>query len=178
MTTPYLGEIRMFGGNFAPKGWALCDGQTMSIQQNTALFALIGTTYGGNGQTTFNLPDVRGRLPVGQGQGPGLSTYVIGELTGTENVTVLVPNMPMHNHQLVATSAPATTVTISNTVQPGALSTGRLYLNNTGTPAPTFGQFNPIELTSAGGSQPHSNLMPSLCVTFMIALVGIFPSRN
>src|SRR5690349_13883210 len=107
MSEPFIGEIIMFAGNFAPRGWAFCQGQILSIAQNTALFSILGTTYGGNGQTTFALPDFRGRVPVGQGQGPGLSSYVLGEVSGTESTTLLTTNMPVHNHGLTQAKAKA-----------------------------------------------------------------------
>lgn len=181
MSTPFLGEIRMFGGNFAIKNWAFCNGQTLAIQQYTALFSLLGTTFGGNGISTFQLPNLQGRLPVGQGQGPGLSNYVMGESSGVEQVTLLSSNLPQHNHALNATSANATAVAISNTVLPGKITTpasGRYYVQNMGTPPPTFGSMNPQTVGMTGGNLPHSNLMPALCVSFIIALVGIYPSRN
>jgi microcystin-dependent protein len=180
MSNQYLGEIRMFGGNFAIKNWALCNGQTMSIQQNAALFSLLGTTFGGNGSTTFLLPDLQCRLPVGQGTGPGLTTRVIGENAGTENVTLTLQNLPMHNHMFNATTGNATFQNISNTELPGKIvtpATGHFYTINTGTPAPTMGSLNSQSIGFSGNGQPHPNLMPSLCVSFIIALLGIYPSR-
>src|SRR4051794_10683767 len=109
MSEPFIGEVIMFAGNFAPRGWALCQGQLLSIAQNTALFSILGTTYGGNGQTTFALPDLRGRVPLGQGQGPGLSSYVLGEVAGNENVTLISTQMPQHNHLLNCNSDSANT---------------------------------------------------------------------
>lgn len=181
MSDQYVGEIRMFGGNFAIKNWAFCNGQTMSITQNQALFAIIGTTFGGNGVSTFNLPDLRGRLPTGQGQGPGLSNYVMGESAGTENVTLLTQNLPTHNHAFNASTTNATVTNIANTVLPGKVvtpSTGHFYTVNTGSPPPTMGNLNPQSAGMSGGNLPHSNLMPALCVTFIISLYGIFPTRN
>lgn len=181
MSDQYIGEIRMFGGNFAISQWALCNGQTMAITQNQALFAIIGTTFGGNGVNTFNLPDLRGRLPVGQGQGPALSNRVMGESAGTETVALLTQNLPTHNHSLNASSSNATANTIANNLLPGKIvtpSTGHFYTVNVGSPPPTLGNLNPQSAGMSGGNLPHNNLMPALCVTFIIALYGIFPSRN
>lgn len=179
MSDFFLGEIRMFAGNFAPKSWALCDGQLLSIQQNTALFALLGTFFGGNGVSNFQLPDLRGRLPVGQGQGLGLSPRVIGEVGGTETVGLISGNLPAHNHPLNAATGNATTAVPSSTVLPGTLTTGKFYTVNDGsTPAPTPENLAPGVVSVVGGGLPHNNLMPALCVSFIIALAGIFPSRN
>ncbi len=177
MSTPYIGEIRMFGFGTrgAPNGWQGCDGSLLAIAEYDALFALIGTTYGGDGQTTFGVPDLRGRLPIHQGTGPGLSTYVVGQVAGSENVTVLPTQMPAHTHTMVATTALATTVTPANTLLPGAVSGDSFYVNTiTGnTAAPMSSQM----LTQAGGSQPHDNTMPTLTVQYCIATQGIFPSQ-
>jgi len=181
MSTPYLGEIRMFAGNYAPKGWQLCNGQTLPINQYTALFSLLGTNYGGNGVSTFMLPNLQGSLPVGQGNGPGLTPRVIGEVGGTENVTITTQTMPQHNHLFMVTSAKATVGAISATVLPGAMISGlngEFYASNVGSPPVTFGTLNAGSLTATGGNLPHPNLMPSLCVSFIIAMVGLFPSRN
>jgi microcystin-dependent protein len=178
MSTPYLGEIRFFGGNFAPRNNALATGQIISIQQNTALFSLYGTYYGGNGTTTFALPDLRGRLPVHQGQGPGLSNYTIGEQTGTESVTVLSTQMPMHNH------VPAASTTAANQQTPGsngfatlAAPWQRFWTSNaTKSGNPTL--LNPNTIGFTGGNQPHENRMQMLAISMIIALQGIFPARN
>jgi microcystin-dependent protein len=171
MTQPFLGEIRMFGGNFAPRGNAMCNGQLLAISQNTALFSLLGTFYGGDGKTTFALPDLRGRSPMHQGQGPGLSQRDIGEVAGEENVTLLSTEMPSHTHQVMAVGSAG-----NNTSPAGnswASSTTRPYSNQA--PNTTMA---PQALSIAGGSQPHNNLQPFLVVTFIIALQGIFPARN
>ena len=169
MATPFIADIIMFGGNFAPRGWAFCSGQIMSIAQNTALFSLLGTTYGGNGQTTFALPDLRGRVPMHPGQGPGLSPYSLGQQAGSENVTLLATQIPAHNHPLNASSGAA-----SDTVPNGnVLSEGGIYTN-----AAVNAQMNPTAIGISGGNQPHSNMQPFTCVNFIIALEGIFPSRN
>jgi microcystin-dependent protein len=180
MSEPFLGEIRLFGGNFAPVHWALCNGQLLAIQQNSALFALLGTTYGGNGVTTFALPDLRGRVPVGEGIGGGLTPRIIGEASGVETVTLTTANMPLHAHSFYASTATANQNLPTNNL-PGDLSSqaaGHFYVSNTGTPAPTFGNLNAQSLSTAGGGVPHDNLMPSQCVSFIISLQGIFPSRQ
>jgi microcystin-dependent protein len=174
MSEPFLGEIRMFGGNFAPTGWAMCNGQLMAISQNTALFSILGTTFGGNGTTTFGLPDMRGRAPVHQGSGPGLSTYVLGQMTGSENVTLSQNQMPIHSHIVNADSNGGGKTTPTSNF-PGAVSgtaAEKIYSSASTT------TMNPVMIANAGGSQPFPIIQPILCVTFIIALVGIFPSRN
>lgn len=175
---PLLGEIRMFGGNFAPRGWALCNGQLLSIAQNTALFSILGITYGGNGQTTFALPNLQGRIPMHWGSTPGLSPHTLGEAAGTETVTLLTTQMPMHNHLLGASNATGGTDDPTGNVMGKPLdSTGNpAYEYVTGS-APNV-QMNVQSIQPAGGSQPHANMQPYLCVTFIIALEGVFPSRN
>lgn len=177
MSTPYIGEIRMFGFGTrgAPNGWQACDGSLLPISEYDALFALIGTTYGGDGQTTFGVPDLRGRLPIHQGTGPGLSTYVIGQRAGTETVTVLPTQMPAHTHTLVATTAAATAVTPGTTLLPAAVSGDTFYVN-------TITGNNRVAMSAqstsnSGGSQPHENRMPTLTVQYCIATQGIFPSQ-
>ncbi|MDQ6804015.1 MAG: tail fiber protein [Actinomycetota bacterium] len=171
MSEPFLGEIRMFGFNFAPQGWAMCNGQTLSISQNTALFSLLGTQYGGNGQTTFALPDLRSSVAMHQGQGPGLSPYVIGEKAGTESVTLTSAQMPQHNHSVVANGGSGTTTRPGGGVP--ARTTEDIYAA-----APDGTTMNPGMIGNTGGSQPHTNIQPYLVVNFCIALQGIFPSRN
>jgi microcystin-dependent protein len=171
MSEPFLGEIRIFGFNFAPQGWAFCDGQLMSISQNTALFSLLGTFYGGNGIQTFALPDLRGRVSIHQGQGPGLSSYVIGQTGGTENTTLNTNQMPQHNHAAVANASPATTGRPDGAVP--ARAAADIYA-----PAPDGTAMNAGHIGNTGGSQPFNNLQPYLTVNFCIALQGIFPSRN
>jgi microcystin-dependent protein len=183
MSDYFLGQIVMFGGNFAPRGYAFCNGQLLPISQNTALFSLLGTTYGGDGRTTFALPDLRSRLPVDWGQGPGLSNYALGQTGGSETVTIDVTTMPSHNHTFNATVATATANTIANNLLPAqpteALGTPQFYGNDVaGQPPITPVALNPNVCGRTGGGQSHSNLMPSLCITFIIALQGIFPSRN
>jgi len=169
MATPFIAEIVMFGGNFAPRGWAFCQGQILSIAQNTALFSLLGTTYGGNGQTTFALPDLRGRVPMQQGSGPGLTPRVLGEQGGTETVTLLITQMPAHNHSLMAKTAAA-----GDTLPTGnVFSEGSFYV-----PPPANAVMSPTAIGVSGGSQPHNNMQPFLALNFIIATQGIFPSRN
>jgi microcystin-dependent protein len=171
MSDPFLGELRLFGFNFAPRGWAMCNGQILSIAQNTALFALLGTQYGGNGQTTFALPDLRGRVPNGQGQGPGLSNYSIGQVGGTESETLLVQQMPAHTHLVQASTEDATSS------QPGGKVPAAVGGGAYGGPA-TDATMAPNMIAMTGGSQPHNNVSPYLTMNWCIALVGIFPSRN
>ena len=172
MSNPYIGEIRMFGGNFAPAGWMFCQGQTLPISENDALFTLIGTTYGGDGQETFNLPDLQGRLPMHAGQGPGISqNYQLGETGGVEEVTLTTQTIPIHTHPMLASADPASAKGGSGNIL------GR-------TPAEAYAsEFTPEVLsaqsmTPVGGSQPHTNFQPYLCVSFIISLFGIFPSQN
>lgn len=177
MSTPYIGEIRMFGfgSRGAPNGWQACDGSLLPIAEFDALFFLIGTTYGGDGQTTFAVPDLRGRVPIHQGQGPGLSNYVIGQRAGTETVTVLPTQMPVHTHTVVATTAVSTSTTPGSTLLPGAVSGDTFYATDI---ASTTTLAMSAQSTSlAGGSQPHENCMPTLPVQYCIATAGIFPSQ-
>lgn len=175
----FIGSIVLFAGNFAPRGWQFCAGQILPIAQNTALFSLLGTTYGGNGQTTFALPDLRGRVPVGQGQGPGLSNWILGEATGTESVTLLPTEMPAHNHLVQVSTGAADLATASNNylATTNAMFGADPIPVNTynGSPSATLA-VNSIAVT--GGSQPHENLQPSLCLNYIICLEGIFPARN
>jgi microcystin-dependent protein len=169
VSEPFLGEIRLFPYNFAPRGWAFCQGQILAIAQNTALFSLLGTTYGGNGQTTFALPDLRGRVAVSSGQGPGLSSYTLGEVIGTETVTLTQNQMPMHSHLVNVNGGGATT-----TRAPGAvLASGGSYAA-----APDGNTLNPQSIAGSGGNQPFQVIQPLLTLNYCIALEGIFPSRN
>lgn len=176
----FIASIILFGGNFAPRGWAFCQGQILSIQQNTALFSLLGTTYGGDGITTFGLPDLRGRVPIGQGQGPGLRPYTLGEMGGVEHVTLLTNEMPMHTHSLMVSNGAGTTnVASGNYLANGAVTIAR---GNT-VPANVYGtspggQLNPATVNIQGGSQPHENRQPYLAINYIICLQGIFPPRN
>ena len=174
---PFIGQIMMFAGNFAPRGWALCDGQLLPIQQNQALFSILGTTYGGDGRTTFALPDLRGRLPMHPGSGPGLSTYRLGEKGGEESVALQVAQMPAHNHapKLHAAGADA------NKRNPDGAALARVRNRRNGyvAEAPDTDMVDgAVTDSDAGGDQPHENRQPYQCVHFIIALQGIFPSRN
>ncbi len=175
--TPYLGEIRLFGGYFAPLNWHFCDGSLLSIANYDTLYSLLGTTYGGDGQNTFGLPDLRGRFPIGQGQGTGLSPHVIGEMAGTEQVTLLQTQMPAHSHSLVAQAATGNTANPSGNSLAQPADGDLLYLNPTGlTPNDVT---LPVDVVQpAGGNQPHNNQMPTLTATYIISLAGIYPSRN
>lgn len=168
---PFLGEIMLVPYNFAPRGWAFCQGQILSIAQNTALFSLLGTTFGGNGQTTFALPDLRGRCAVSAGQGPGLSPYDLGEVTGTETVTLNVQQLPPHPHTVAAVDDDAT-VGIPAAALPANIAAkgySKAAANTT---------MSPTMIGGGGGNQPHPNIQPLLCLNYCIALEGIFPSRN
>jgi microcystin-dependent protein len=186
MAEPFLGQVEVFSFNFAPKNWTFCAGQLLPINQNQALFALLGTTYGGNGQTNFGLPELRGRVPIGWGQGQGLSNYVLGEKGGEEAHTLNVNEMASHNHSLNVdttvpatsnTDVPSTSVVLGNTVgkQTGVANPFALTLYTSGAPG---GTLDPHSIGFTGGGQGHNNIMPYLTLNFCIALVGVFPSRN
>ena len=170
MAQPYVGEIRMFGGNFAPAGWELCNGQLLPISENETLFQLIGTTYGGDGESVFAVPDLQGRIPIHQGQGPGLSNRTVGEMAGVESVTLTTQQMPVHNHALIAS------LNLGVEKNPGnqmlAAGTNVQFFRAI---APSA-NMAPTVIGPAGGSQPHENVMPYLCINFIISLFGIFPS--
>lgn len=176
MSQPYVGEIRLFGCNFPPQGWATCSGQLLAISENDVLFTLLGTTFGGDGVTTFGLPDLRGRVPVHTGTGAGLSTRVIGEMGGTESVTLTTNQIPSHSHTVVATTTAATTGTPGPTVVPGAVANQTMYVTDTTGAVPFTTSAQSVGI--AGGSQPHDNCMPSLTLNYCIALYGIFPPQN
>ena len=171
MSEPFIGEIRLVGFNFAPVGWALCDGQLLSIAENDALFALIGTTYGGDGQSTFALPNFQSRIPIHQGTGSSGTTYTIGEMGGTETVTLIVNQIPTHTHPAQAQSG------AGNQPGPGGNVWASSSLNQYNSSA-ADSDMNALAITPSGGSQPHDNMMPFLTINFVIALEGIFPSRG
>jgi microcystin-dependent protein len=175
VANPYIGEIRMFGGNFAPAGWAFCEGQLMPIAENDALFSLLGTTYGGDAQTTFGLPDLRGRLPMHQRTDSSGPPWILGQAAGAEQITLTVNEMPAHSHFAMGSADRASSNDATGAVLAtlSAAGTQSAY----GTRSPT-GALDPTSLTSAGGSQPHPNLMPYACVSFIIALFGIYPSQS
>jgi microcystin-dependent protein len=172
VTSPFVAEIRMFAGNFAPTGWATCDGQLLPISQNTALFSLLGTFYGGDGKSTFALPNLQGNAPLHQGQGQGLSEYFLGQEGGSQFVTLLVSEIPFHTHSMVtAAGDPAeSNVATGNAIAGSSLN----VFTSTLTPTPMA----PQTLAPAGGSLPHNNMMPYLTLTFIIAMQGIFPPRG
>lgn len=172
MAEPFVGEIRMFAGTFNPRGWALCDGQLLSVSQNDALFSLFGTIYGGDGRTTFGLPDLRGRIPIHAGDGPGLSNRRLGSKSGSESETLTVNELPTHSHSLVGT-ADASTSKAPSGLAPGQTSTPSYYSANEQLEA-----LNSASVLQTGGSQSHTNLMPAQCVNFIVALVGVYPSRS
>ena len=182
MSNAFLGQITMFAGNFAPKFTALCNGQLLAIAQNQALFSSLGTTYGGNGQTTFALPNLQSRLPIHQGQGQGLSPYTLGQTSGVQNVTLDQTTTPTHTHTFNATDADPTSASIANNLLPAAApvvnGTAGLFYAFPGAVALSFVSMAAAAASTTGGSQPHTNLMPSLCISFIIYLQGIFPSRN
>jgi microcystin-dependent protein len=161
----------MFAGNFAPYGWAFCDGSTIAISDNTALYNLIGTTYGGNGQTTFNLPDLRGRVPIHQGTDQMGNTYVLGGIAGTENVTLNINQMPQHNHTFAASLNGATASTPSGNLT-AQVDPPLIYR-----PIAPAEALAPQAVQNSGGSQPHTNVQPFLCVNFIICLYGVYPSQ-
>ena len=175
MSSPFVAEIRIFAGNFAPTGWASCDGQLLPISQNTALFSLLGTFYGGDGKSTFALPDMAGNVPLGQGQGSGLSEYFLGQQAGSQNVTLLESEMPAHNHLWNVTGEAGTQGSLTNTVVLGKSGGGSLYQTTTNA---NLVQMSLQALTPAGGSLPHNNMMPTLTLFFIIALQGVFPPRG
>lgn len=178
----YLAIIKIFGGNFAPRGWAMCQGQILSIAQNTALFSLLGTTYGGNGQTTFGLPDLRGRAPIGFNQGPGLSSYALGQVGGTESVTLTLNNLPAHNHAVTGTVQLPVNVEEISTAEPNGAYLGPTA-SNFYSSTPSAGEFaGPLSVhlstSITGNNTPVSILQPYLAVNYIICTEGIFPSRN
>ena len=170
MGQPYVGEIRMFAGNFAPAGWMFCEGQLLPISENETLFNLIGTTYGGDGQSTFGLPDLRGRIPLHMGQGPGLSAYTPGEMAGVEQVTLTVSQIPNHSH-LPQSNTESTQVSPGN----GLWASSTKAMFSAGAPNANMAA---QAIAPDGGSQPHTNFMPYLCVDFIISLFGIYPPHQ
>jgi microcystin-dependent protein len=173
MPEPYIGEIRMFAGNFAPNGWMFCEGQTLPISENDALFTLIGTTYGGDGQETFNLPNLASRVPIHMGTGPDGTTYQIGEMAGTEQETLTVQQIPSHTHPFTASTANGTATNPGGSVLAASVSSVQPLIVGTGS-----GAMSGNSVTPQGGSQPHENCQPFLCINFIISLFGVFPSQT
>lgn len=172
MPEPYVGEIRMFAGNFAPNGWMFCEGQTLPISENEVLFQLIGTTYGGDGEETFNLPNLASRVPVHMGTGPDGTTYQIGEMAGTEQETLTIQQIPNHSHPMLgSTNTGGQNTPAGNFI--ASSSTIQLYAPETANVA-----FSAQAISPAGGSQPHENTQPFLCINFIISLFGVFPSQT
>jgi microcystin-dependent protein len=177
MSQPYVGEIRMFGGNFAPAGWMTCDGQMLPISEFDTLFNLIGTTYGGDGQTTFALPNLAARAPVHQGT-LGASTYTLGQNGGVTTVTLTTNQIPTHSHPFIADNNPASNGDPTNSYFANS-GTNLLYTTpGTAPHPPTFRNMNPATLPIQGGSQPHDNMQPYLAITYIISMFGVFPSPN
>ena len=173
MSEPYVGEIRMFAGNFAPRGWAFCDGQLLSVSQNDALFSLFGTIYGGDGRTTFSLPDLRSRVPVhaGGSAGPGLTRRQIGTSSGSETQSMTASNLPPHTHGFLASTLPAGDASPGGNVF-AALTSPNIYGSGTAVPMSASGT------TATGGNATHPNMMPVTTLSFIVALVGVYPSRT
>ena len=172
MPEPYVGEIRMFAGNFAPNGWMFCEGQTLPISENDVLFTLIGTTYGGDGERTFNLPNLASRVPIHMGTGPDGTTYQIGELAGTESVTLTTQQIPSHTHPLTASGDNGDVLNPGNNVVSNGQGATPYIEDTPGSP------MNAQAIGPAGGSQPHENTQPFLCINFIISLFGVFPSQT
>jgi len=182
MSNPFIGEIVMFGGNFAPRSWAFCDGQLLPISQNQALFSILGTTYGGDGRTTFGLPDLRSRVPIGEGTGPGLTPRTLGAKGGAENVILSTNQIPAHNHVATSTANAVTPAGNSNDAA------GNFWADDAGVSSGTYhtgpatGTMNSdavqTEIQNEGGGQSHTNVQPFLGMNFIIAIQGVFPSRN
>ena len=175
MSDPFVGEIKMFGGNFAPRGFAMCDGQLLAVNQNDALFSLLGTIYGGDGRTTFGLPDLRGRVPINWGTGPGLLPIRLGQTIGTETNTLTTTQVPTHTHEMTGTSNPAGDSSPEDNL-PATLAGVNLYRSD-GSGLASMDEDMLAENTN-GGNQSHNNVMPFLCIHFIIALIGIYPSRT
>lgn len=173
MSAPFMGEVRVFAGTFAPRDWAYCNGQSLAISQNDALYALLGTTYGGDGVNSFNLPEARGRVPVGQGTGPGLTARVLGQSFGTETVTLVSTQLPAHSHAVSVSDTDANLSTPTGQL----IGKGHHYQSPSITTGRTA-QMLPNAVGQIGGGQPHENMMPFLAMSFILCLQGIFPSRN
>lgn len=176
-----IGEIKMFAGDYAPRGWAMCNGQLLTIDQNNNLYAVLGNTYGGDGKTTFALPDFRGRIPIGSGEGPGLSKRKLGEKGGEETITLTEQNMPPHNHQLMVSSLPPTTPAVNRTNSPKDSllgdypATAQIYYKSTA--SDKLNTMHPDVIATTGASQPHTNMPPFLGIHFIICIAGSYPFK-
>jgi microcystin-dependent protein len=184
MTEPYVGQVQLFAFNFAPRGWALCQGQLLSIQQYSALFSLLGVNYGGDGRTTFGLPNLQGTAVVGVGQGPGLTEYESGQTEGSTSVTLVYNDLAAHSHGFMTASAAGTTITAAGnqlgvsqlgSSKGGSSTTAKVYSPNPGNATTGLA---PSSISPAGGGQPHNNMQPSLVLNYCIALSGLYPARN
>lgn len=173
---PFIAQIILFGGNFAPRGWAFCDGQLLPIASNSALFSILGTTYGGDGRTTFALPDLRGRVPMHAGSGPGLSPRQIGQAVGAENVALTDAQMPGHTHEMLVAGGPAA----NDRATGDAIGRSAIFIDDDPSNPSTQPSIalNSKTIATAGGSQAHPNMQPTLCINYIIALQGVFPSRS
>jgi len=176
MVDPFIGEIKMFAGNFAPYGWAFCDGQILQIVQNTALFSILGTTYGGDGIKTFALPNLKGRIPINFGQGPGLSGYALGQAVGSEDASLASNQMPAHSHSAAIKGANAGTTNLPENNLLGKITRMNTY-NTPDAPLVNMAEGS-VSLSNSGGSQPHSNMQPYITLNFIIALQGLYPVRG
>lgn len=174
MPEPFIGEIRMFAGNFPPNGWMFCAGQTLPISENDALFILLGTRYGGDGQETFNLPNLQSRVPIHMGTGPDGVNYTLGEAAGTESVTLTTQQIPIHTHPFTASTANGTATNPGGSVLAASVSSVQPMVVGTGSGT----LMAPQSITPAGGSQPHENCQPFLCINFIISLFGVFPTQT
>ena len=172
MSQPYVGEIRMFAGNFAPNGWMFCEGQTLPISENETLFQLIGTTYGGDGEETFQLPNLASRVPMHMGTGPDGTTYQIGEMAGQESVTLSLQQIPLHTHTMIGTANGANTGNPAGKVFAQSANVSYMIIDGNEV------NLNAAAVTPVGGSQPHENCQPFLCINFIISLFGVFPSQT
>lgn len=188
MTAPFVGEVKAFGFNFSPRNYMFASGQLLPIAQNSALFSILGTTYGGNGTTNFALPNLNGAIPMGNGSGPGLTPRVLGETGGTESVTLLVTEMPSHNHTVATRADPSGTTHMTDQPQPGYFITRFQYFSAgpanswykpaPATPIPTPTTLYPLTVSLTGGNLPHNNLQPLLVLNWCVAVRGVFPARN
>jgi len=178
MSDPFIAEIKMFGGNFAPRGYAFCDGQLLPISQYTALFSLLGTSFGGDGRTTFGLPNLKDRIPIHAGRGPGLSTRILGQSGGSASVTLTEAQIPSHTHQLRASGVPANKNIPDNNASLAPPPAGRSSTTEIFHDAENMVAMNTVELQNTGGYQPHENEQPFQVINYIIALEGLYPSRN